>query len=173
MRLWRLSLLLMPGALVLAANSGLGQHPARHLYILVSYLRAWAALSRSCVAYGGFLCGLFFFETISPAAKGLALTTALGYSFNEPSSTIFFWAGLGGRVAPSLEAVFRNLRWLEREASEMLGLFFTSKVDRRSLFTPPYLYTAPLRKSFPTGGFYELVVSPLGGGLTLVRNGCA
>lgn len=72
-----------------------------------------------------------------------------------------------------MESLFRNLRWLEREAAELLGLFFEAKVDRRSLFTPPYLYTAPLRKAFPTGGFYELVMSPLAGGLTLVRNGCA
>jgi NADH:ubiquinone oxidoreductase subunit C len=57
---------------------------------------------------------------------------------------------------PSAEGLFRNARWLEREAAEAYGLFFLGKRDRRALFTVPLLYNSPLRKKYPTIGFYEI-----------------
>ena len=163
----------MPGCLILSSGLPCGHHGAKHLHGPIAGLRLWGLLAGSCVSYGGFLCNLFFFETASPRLGGLRVSNMLGYALNEASLCLFFWVEVSGRRVPSLEAAFRNLRWLEREAGELLGVFFSAKIDRRSLFTPPYLYTAPLRKSFPTSGFYELVVSPLVGGLTLARNGCA
>jgi NADH:ubiquinone oxidoreductase subunit C len=38
----------------------------------------------------------------------------------------------------------------------MHGIFYLAKRDRRALFLVPLLYWAPLRKSFPASGFYEL-----------------
>lgn len=43
---------------------------------------------------------------------------------------------------------------------ELLGVFFLNKRDRRVVFTLPLFYHAPLRKFFPMGGFYELVLCP-------------
>jgi NADH:ubiquinone oxidoreductase subunit C len=41
------------------------------------------------------------------------------------------------RVLPSIERLFRNARWLEREVGEMHGWFFSAKRDRRALFLMP------------------------------------
>ena len=59
-----------------------------------------------------------------------------------------------------MELLFRNARWLEREAGEFFGFFFTHKADRRALFTIPLFYGAPLRRRYPTVGFYEIFFCP-------------
>lgn len=56
----------------------------------------------------------------------------------------------------SSESLFFSLLWQERECAEMLGVFFSNKSDRRSSFLPHMRNLAPLRKSTPTGGFFEL-----------------
>lgn len=38
----------------------------------------------------------------------------------------------------------------------MHDVWFTSKRDRRALFLVPLLYWGPLRKAYPTSGFFEL-----------------
>jgi len=68
---------------------------------------------------------------------------------------------LQGRAAQSIEGLFRNARWLEREATDFFGFFFTNKSDRRSLFTLPLFYSAPFRRKYPAAGFYELFFCPL------------
>lgn len=70
------------------------------------------------------------------------------------------WFQLGPRAA-SGEAFFRNCRWLEREAAEMSGVCFAGKRDRRTLFGLPVFYANPLRRAFPTGGFFDLGLCPL------------
>jgi len=70
------------------------------------------------------------------------------------------WFQLGPRAA-SGEAFFRNCRWLEREAGEMGGVSFLGKRDRRTLFGLPVFYSNPLRRAFPTGGFFDLGLCPL------------
>ncbi len=59
----------------------------------------------------------------------------------------------------TIEPLFFNARWLEREVAEMCGSFFLAKRDRRALFLTPLLYWAPLRKAFPVGGFFEVRLS--------------
>lgn len=66
----------------------------------------------------------------------------------------------------STELFFRNARWLEREASEMSGWFFLNKKDRRVLFLIPVFFSTPLKKSFPVGGFFEIILCPLTSKLT-------
>lgn len=70
------------------------------------------------------------------------------------------WLQLGRHLA-SAEAFFRNARWLEREAGEMGGALFIGKRDRRTLFGLPIFYSNPLRRAFPTGGFFDLGLCPL------------
>lgn len=67
---------------------------------------------------------------------------------------------IGGTVGTA-EAFFRNARWLEREAGEMVGVFFKGKRDRRTLFGLPIFYSNPLRKAFPVGGLFDLGLCPL------------
>lgn len=66
----------------------------------------------------------------------------------------------------SIETLYRNARWLERESGEMSDLWFTQKRDRRALFLVPLLYWGPLRRAFPTSGFFDLRLSAQGAKLT-------
>lgn len=63
----------------------------------------------------------------------------------------------------SIERLFRNSRWLEREVSENLGLFFSGKRDSRALFLVPILYWAVFKKDFPAEGLTELRLDPWSG----------
>lgn len=75
------------------------------------------------------------------------------------------------KLVPSVETLFRNARWLEREVAEMSDIWFTAKRDRRALFLVALLYWGVLRKAFPTGGFNELRLWPsLGQVVTLHLN---
>jgi hypothetical protein len=56
----------------------------------------------------------------------------------------------------SLEVLYRNARWLERESGEMHDIWFSQKRDRRALFLVPLLYWGPLRRAFPVSGFFDL-----------------
>ena len=53
----------------------------------------------------------------------------------------------------------------------MLGVSFIGKRDARSLFLLPVGMLTPLRRSSPTGGFYELSLGESGETLALVRRG--
>lgn len=73
---------------------------------------------------------------------------------------LFVWQyGLSG--IDSIEVLFRNARWLEREAAEFYGIFFYNKCDRRVLYTLPLFYNAPFKRKFPSVGYYELLFCPL------------
>jgi NADH:ubiquinone oxidoreductase subunit C len=58
----------------------------------------------------------------------------------------------------SIEFIFRNAKWLEREVSDFFNIFFKYKKDRRTLFTIPLLFNHVLEKKYPMTGFYELFV---------------
>lgn len=61
----------------------------------------------------------------------------------------------------SIEKLFFNAKWLEREISEMNGWFFFNKRDRRVLFLIPIVFNTPLSKLHPVGGFFDLMLCPL------------
>lgn len=70
------------------------------------------------------------------------------------------------RTLRTCEGWFRNAKWLERELGEMHGFFFESKKDRRALFLVPVFFITPLKKAFPVGGFFDLILCPLTAKLT-------
>lgn len=66
-------------------------------------------------------------------------------------------AGAGRRPAlPSLESLFFNFWWSEREASEMTGLIFFNKLDQRNLMLEYFNTFNPLDQSFPSYGYFEI-----------------
>jgi len=102
---------------------------------------------------------LSFFETITFSASQGAVFNLL-YLFIDTlrSELAGVWAALNEAAECTLssgESLFASLYWQERECSEMLGLFFSNKSDRRVSFLPQLRALHPLRKSSPTGGFYE------------------
>jgi len=56
----------------------------------------------------------------------------------------------------SITELFLNANWLEREVSELHGIFFFNKKDVRNLLLQYGDTTAPMKKSFPSIGLREV-----------------
>lgn len=57
---------------------------------------------------------------------------------------------------PSIDKIYLNASWLERENSEMYGLKFKGKWDNRCLLLDYSKNESPLLKDFPTEGFQDI-----------------
>ena len=68
----------------------------------------------------------------------------------------------------TIENIWPGISWQEREVEEMVGASFYYKRDSRSLFLLPMFLLTPLKKTFPTSGFYELSRCYFGG-YTFIR----
>ena len=56
----------------------------------------------------------------------------------------------------SIEFLFKNANWLERELTEMYGIFFLFKKDVRKLLLDYSKYENPLLKNFPCEGISDV-----------------
>lgn len=59
----------------------------------------------------------------------------------------------------SLDSIILNANWLERETSEMYGIFFRSKKDTRKLLLDYSRSEYPLRKDFSSEGYVDFFYS--------------
>lgn len=62
----------------------------------------------------------------------------------------------------STETLFYSMSWLEREASELFGIFFFNKQNNRKLITDYFFKVYPMLKWVPSIGFSEVYVSSEG-----------
>ena len=60
----------------------------------------------------------------------------------------------------SVAQLFSSARWLEREVSELFGVQLLGMVDRRNLLLQYGETSAPLKKSYPSIGWYEIFYLP-------------
>lgn len=56
----------------------------------------------------------------------------------------------------SIDGVFLNANWLERELIEFFNIYVSNKIDTRNLLLDYNFVGAPLLKNFPTEGYLEL-----------------
>jgi len=56
----------------------------------------------------------------------------------------------------SVTGLYSSAGWLEREVWDMFGVFFSSHFDLRRILTDYGFDGFPLRKDFPTIGFFEV-----------------
>lgn len=56
----------------------------------------------------------------------------------------------------SIDSIYRNASWLEREVSEMFGINVLNKKDNRSLLLDYSRVEYPMLKDFPTEGYREI-----------------
>ena len=56
----------------------------------------------------------------------------------------------------SIDKIFKNSIWLEREVAEMFNLFYVNKKDDRSLLLDYSKNDYPLLKSYPCEGYQEI-----------------
>jgi NADH:ubiquinone oxidoreductase subunit C len=68
---------------------------------------------------------------------------------------------LPGATIPSMGSPFPNAGWLEREATEMMGLPIGPKVDGRNLLLDYATSTPPMRRAYPCVGEVDVLYSPL------------
>ena len=57
---------------------------------------------------------------------------------------------------PSVENIFPNAGWYERETFDMFGIFFQENKDLRHILTDYGFEGYPLRKDFPLSGYTEV-----------------
>lgn len=93
-------------------------------------------------------------------------STTLVYFFHSPALNHFgsFIVNTDITTRPkTIEYIWPSAAWQEREAVEMVGASFYWKRDSRSLFLLPIFLLTPLKKVFPTSGYYELTRCYFGG----------
>lgn len=74
------------------------------------------------------------------------------------SNYLFLFSLVVKSSIKSIETIYKNAKWLEREISDFFNIFFINKVDRRSLFSIPMFYESPYKKKYPMTGFYEIFI---------------
>lgn len=107
---------------------------------------------------------LGLYETTHARPSGPLAVLWNVFALNSARLLCLSWGA--AQHSSTLELFFRNAKWLEREASEMHGWFFNLKRDRRTLFLIPVFFSTPLKKAFPLGGFFEVLLCPLTAKLT-------
>lgn len=91
--------------------------------------------------------------------KEVMYKNIIWYIFKNILDTFIFVFSLASNFyILSIELLYRNARWLERESSDFFNIFFKNKKDRRNLFTIPLFYESPFKKKYPIVGFYELFI---------------
>ena len=78
----------------------------------------------------------------------------LDYKNNQ--RTVFTCFGVADTVWNSLEPVFFNSNWVERELVEFFGLKMSHRADTRNLLLDYNLQVNPLLRTYPTEGHQEL-----------------
>jgi len=70
----------------------------------------------------------------------------------------------------SVDSIYPNASWLEREVSEMYGINYLTKNDNRSLLLDYSRNEFPMLKDFPVEGFYEIYFDFFENKLTYIKN---
>ena len=143
-----------------------------NLYFLSLHLKL------SSLFYSTQLCDIFSYETpnsnnINKSEKNnkiaLSNNSILVYNFHSIlfQQRFFIFVILNSKQnikknslswssLKSITELFLNANWLEREISELHGIFFLGKKDLRNLMLPYGDTSSPMRKSFPSVGIKEI-----------------
>ena len=123
----------------------------------------------STATYSSQLVELFAYEnptvsinTAKSSTTPTTLNTTCVYQFHNlfNQERLFVFSVPSAKDAPmsgkSIAELFANAWWLERELSELHGLYFEGKKDLRNLMLTYGDSSAPFRKSFPSIGVKEV-----------------
>ena len=70
----------------------------------------------------------------------------------------------------SIDSIYKNSSWLEREVGEMYGLKYNNKKDNRSLLLDYSRNEYPMLKDFPCEGYYEIYYDFFENKLQYIKN---
>ncbi len=99
---------------------------------------------------------ILFYSSLLIKNKNIKNINILHYFFILDGS-ITSLSTISENYIESFDFLFLNLKWQERECREFLGINFFNKSDNRSLYLWSNFIGYPLKKDFPTIGFFELV----------------
>jgi len=91
------------------------------------------------------------------------------YSHFSKTRTIVLTNTLNRGVV-SIDGVFKNCNWLEREISEMYGVVFGFKTDSRKLLLDYSKVEHPMLKDFPSEGVKDVFYDLLDNQVTITTN---
>lgn len=86
--------------------------------------------------------------------NNIVTTYSFFFLFLKKRITFFFFES---KSLKSIESFYSNANWLERELSEMFGIFFFNKKDSRNLLLDYGISYNPFLKKFPATGYSEVI----------------
>lgn len=105
-----------------------------------------------------FLFFIFIYETIVNNNNRIIYTKLTNNFFSINDKVVKFTVNTKNEKLSSIEMIFGNAKWLEREVREFFNINYLNKADNRSLFLWSGFLGNPLKKNYPTIGFFELSV---------------
>lgn len=91
----------------------------------------------------------------TPASLFLFSSYYFYYLQIKMSVFTFYNSAVTANLLWSVETIYFNANWLERETAEMFGVFYLKKLDNRILLLDYSKNENPMLKSFPCEGFFE------------------
>lgn len=91
------------------------------------------------------------------------------YNSNLRLNVLFFLTNNNSSIF-SLDKIFKNANWLERETSEMYGIFFYQKYDSRKLLLDYSKNENPMLKDFPSEGLQDVFFNFFENQVTMFKN---
>lgn len=92
----------------------------------------------------------FFFK------KNQTLTYYIFYFYNIKTKLTLFVNTDSMNNIPSLDSLYSNANWLERESSELFNINYTHKKDVRNLLLDYSRNDYPFLKEYPTEGYFDI-----------------
>lgn len=76
--------------------------------------------------------------------------------FTKVRLTLILTYNAKNNTTPSVEKLYKNANWLEREVSEMFGIHYNDKIDYRVLLLDYSKDEHPMCKDFPCEGYSDI-----------------
>ena len=105
-----------------------------------------------------FLFFIVIYETIINNNGRVSYNKLANNFFNINDKVVKITVNIKKEKLSSIDSLFGNAKWLEREVREFFNMNYLNKTDNRSLFLWSGFLGNPLKKNYPTIGFFELSV---------------
>lgn len=105
-----------------------------------------------------FLFFILFYESIFISKSKLKYNSILSNYYIINNKMLKISINSKNEKINSIENIFGNSRWAEREAKEFFNINYNNKSDNRSLYLWSGFLGNPLKKNYPTIGFFEISV---------------
>lgn len=110
-----------------------------------------------------------FFNNIFIKKNSRLISCAIYYSYYSKIRTMLI-SNITNNCIASIDSIFKNANWLEREVSEMYGVNILLKSDSRKLLLDYSKIEHPMLKDFPSEGVKDVFFDILDNQVVYVNN---